>query len=649
MTYPECYKYVIRKAGYVIILWGAMLLASCFPAWAASTPLAAVTAQKGWLNTSRPLTENDLRGRIVLLDFWTYCCINCQHVMPDLKALEEQFGPKLTVIGVHSAKFKNEQDSENIRQAIIRHGLAHPVVNDFDFSVWNALGVHAWPTFLLINPEGNVEKTYSGEGHREELAADIASMIAAYGDRVVSAPLPLSPEKDRQPRAYLHYPGKLAYVPELNGSPALIIADSGNNRLVVARLTGEVVETIGSGTPGNSDGAFAEAQFRGPQGVAWKDGKAYVADTENHLLREVDWKTRRVATLAGTGRQGTRRPVKDAPAVKTALASPWDVAFYPDAAHLAIAMAGTHQLWSYDIAARTVSTLAGNGAESIDDGIWPLNSLSQPSGVSAADGKLYFVDAETSSLRMLEKGRVTTLIGTGLFDFGLKDGPRGTALMQHPLGLFAEVGQVFVADAYNHAIRKYDAAAKTLSTLAGTGERGEKEGAFPQAEFNEPNAVVKAGDTLYVADTNNHRIRTLDLQKRVVSTLPVMPPVTEEIPEFSDILPNAEKLPAQTLRAGEKFALHLALKDGWKINHEAPSYIAIYKDENKHPLAASAGRAALEKLSVPLPALPQGKYRLQGTLFYCEKKAAAQCMIKSVEGALAVGKEGKATLDVPVN
>jgi thiol-disulfide isomerase/thioredoxin len=105
-----------------------------------------------WLNTATPLRLADLRGKIVLLDFWTYCCINCMHIIPELTALERKYPNELVVIGVHSAKFHNEGDSENIRQAILRYEIQHPVVNDRDFRIWRSYAVRAWPTLMVIKP-----------------------------------------------------------------------------------------------------------------------------------------------------------------------------------------------------------------------------------------------------------------------------------------------------------------------------------------------------------------------------------------------------------------------------------------------------------------------------------------------------------------
>ncbi|MGB1539985.1 MAG: thioredoxin-like domain-containing protein, partial [Rickettsiales bacterium] len=515
--------------------------------------------------------------------------------------LEEKFGDKLTVIGVHSAKFANEKDTENIRQAMLRYDIEHPVVNDNHFNIWKSFGVHAWPTFVLINPSGHIEAVYSGEGNREAAEQDIARLIAKAGDRLRTEPLPLDLEKNKQPESLLAFPGKLALAEDFGGKPMLFISDNGHHQIVGARLDGRIELVIGSGEEGLKDGDLAHAQFNHPQGVLWdaKTQTLFVADTDNHALRAIDLKTKTVSTLAGNGKQGRDRVVMGADARRAQLASPWDLAFYPDANHILIAMAGTHQLWVYDREEEAVSVVAGNGRESIDDGRYPMNSLSQPSGLAVKGDVLYFVDSETSSLRRLEDGKIKTLIGTGLFDFGYKEGTLGVALMQHPLGVDADDSGVYIADSYNHAIRKFDPETGKLSDFAGTGERGDVDSVFDQARFNEPNDIVHYAGTFYVADTNNHRIRTLDEVSGKVGTLELrLPEFALQPPEYDASLPELASLPHQEVV--NRAAIQLHLKTGWKINADAPTYLALYEVEDHTPLA-QWNREALKAGSAKLP------------------------------------------------
>jgi thiol-disulfide isomerase/thioredoxin len=602
----------------------------------------AITQEETWLNTSRALKEEDLKGRIILLDFWTFCCINCMHVIPDLKYLEETFGDKLTVIGVHSAKFKNEKDTSSIRNAILRYGIEHPVVNDANFNIWQDFGVHAWPTFILIGPNGKIIRTYPGEGNRMAVEDDVRQLLKDYQDTVTTTPLPLALEKDKMPPSLLSFPGKLA--PSQNG---LFISDSAHHRILEISLTGNIRQRIGSGKEGYKDGSFDEAQFKRPQGLLYHNNKLYIADTENHALRMADLTTKTVSTLAGNGTQGNNRWVKDVAGSDTQLSSPWDLALYPDETHILIAMAGSHQLWSYDLEQNTVSVVAGNGRESIDDGRYPSNSLSQPSGVSVHNGELYFVDSETSSLRRLKDNEVTTLIGTGLFNFGYEEGKRRKALMQHPLGVYADASGIYVADSYNHAIRRYDTDDMKLHNLAGNGTQGLKDGKRDDARLNEPSDVKRVGDILYIADTNNHAIRTLNLDTKQVGTLSLTEIAEKEGYSPSDTLPNLVRLPLLELKENSPITIQLSLPKGWKINHDAPSYLAIFQGDKT---IQSVEKEILQSNIITLSPLSAGnQYRLQSTLYYCEAENASECLIKSFDQLLVVRKDGTEVVTLPLD
>ena len=110
----------------------------------------------GWLNAAKEYSIKDFRGKFVLLDFWTFGCINCQHILPDLKRLEEEYPEELVVIGVHSAKFDAEKSSETLRKAIQKFGIKHPVINDADYNIWRHYAINAWPTIVLIDPDGKI-------------------------------------------------------------------------------------------------------------------------------------------------------------------------------------------------------------------------------------------------------------------------------------------------------------------------------------------------------------------------------------------------------------------------------------------------------------------------------------------------------------
>src|SRR5215831_11641888 len=323
-----------------------------------------LTGDRGWLNTDKPLSLSALKGKVVLLDFWTYGCINCMHIIPDLKRLEKKYANELVVIGVHSAKFQNEKDLENIRRIVLRYEIEHPIVNDSDFAIWRAYAVNAWPTRYLIDPAGYVIGRLSGEGGYEALDKAIADSIAEFRKRgeLNEAPLKLVLEKAKVGDLPLAFPGKVLTDEK---SDRLFIADSDHNRIVVAKLDGTLIATIGNGNHGAADGTFDQASFFRPQGMALDGETLYVADTENHLIRAVDLKAGTVKTIAGTGQQ-SRQYGASGPARSVALNSPWDLQLVGRT--LYIAMAGPHQIWKLDLNKNEVSTFAGSGREARTDG-----------------------------------------------------------------------------------------------------------------------------------------------------------------------------------------------------------------------------------------------------------------------------------------
>ena len=471
-----------------------------------------------WLNSAGPITMKDLKGKIVLLDFWTTCCINCIHTLPDLAKLEKKYPNEVVVIGVHSAKFDSEKETKNIRKAILRYEIAHPVVNDGDHKIWDKYGVSSWPTLVVVDTAGNIVGATSGEGNYETLDKVIAKLIEdgkkkkTLDEKPIRFDLVRFREKGDTP---LFFPGKVFADDK---GKRLFIADSTHHRIVITDLGGKKLGVIGSGTPGFKDGKFADAQFDDPQGMALDGDLLYIADRKNHSIRAANLKTGEVKIFAGTGQQDSKSRFTDTPAepLKTGLNSPWDLLKVGES--LFIAMAGHHQLWAYDLKDHKIQVYAGDGGENIKDGPLYASRFAQPSGLTS-DGKfLYVADSEVSAIRKLSldgNGRVETLIGEGLFEFGDKDGIGKDVRIQHALGVLAHDGKVIIADTYNSKLKILDPKTTECKTLAVTGEPGDKE------LFNEPAGMSIAAGKLYVADTNAHRIRVVDLKTLKVTTLPL--------------------------------------------------------------------------------------------------------------------------------
>jgi DNA-binding beta-propeller fold protein YncE len=438
-----------------------------------------------------------------------------------LRKLERKYDRRLAVVGVHSPKFTTEKETESLHAAIRRLNVGHPVVNDRDFRVWQEYAVRAWPTLMFIDPQGKVIGKHEGEIPYEMADQLVGQMLAefeaeglldarpipgAYGDRteVVEA-------------TPLRFPGKV--IADAS-SRRLVVSDSGHNRIVVADLDGNVQQVIGSGREALTDGSASEAAFYQPQGLALDGDTLYVADTENHAIRAVDLATGNVVTVAGTGEQLMGERI-GGPALRTDLSSPWDLALLDGT--LYIAMAGTHQIWSMRIGETTVQPHTGNSREALVDGPLAAASMNQPSGLTTDGTRLYVTDSEASAIRVIEPGpdgEIRTIIGEGLFEFGDVDGVGAPNVrLQHPTGVTWHDGTVYVADTYNHKIKRLDPETAEVRTWLGSGEPGLTDGPAQSVRFSEPSGLAVANGRFYVADTNNHAIRIVDLSDGTVRTL----------------------------------------------------------------------------------------------------------------------------------
>jgi thiol-disulfide isomerase/thioredoxin len=488
---------------------------------------------RNWLNTGgRQLSLEQLRGKIIILDFWTFCCINCLHVLDELRPLEEQYSDVLVTVGVHSPKFEHEADPEALAAAVERYEIEHPVLDDPELITWQAYSARAWPTLVVVDPEGYIAASLSGEGHVAGLSSLVDELIAEHdakgtlhrGDGPYVAPEPVS--------RTLRFPAKAIPLNRaLNGSAeGFLVADTGHHRIVQLGSDLEtVVQSWGSGGKGYADGHAETAQFNEPQGLSLLPEKiaeqvgydVVVADTVNHRLRGINATTGEVSTLAGNGVQR----LLDAERTRTAqvvgslgtgaldisLSSPWDVLWSDNLGSIVVAMAGTHQLFTFDPTTSELTVYAGTGLEGLIDGGPEEAWFAQTSGLTEDSlGDLWIADSETSALRVLRTSvnsaapAVETLIGEGLYDFGFRDGEPVQARMQHPLGVTAlPDGSVLVADTYNGAIRRYKAEhtapdGTTVPAAVSTVARG----------LQEPSDVLldADGSTLLVVETNAHQL-----------------------------------------------------------------------------------------------------------------------------------------------
>ncbi|MEB7504463.1 NHL domain-containing thioredoxin family protein [Arthrobacter koreensis] len=488
---------------------------------------------RNWLNTGgKQLGLEDLRGKIVLLDFWTFCCINCLHVLDELRPLEEKYSDVLVTVGVHSPKFEHEADPVALAAAVERYEIHHPVLDDPELATWQAYTARAWPTLVVIDPEGYIVAHLSGEGHAAGLESLVAELVAEHEAKgtLHRGNGPYVPAEATS--GDLRFPGKAVALPE----GTFLVADTGHHRLVEleADLT-TVRRVIGEGTKGWRDGDSGTARFNEPQGLAvlpaavaeTLDYDVLVADTVNHRLRGVNLATGAVTTVAGNGVQrllDAENQAADASTdlgtdpLGTSLSSPWDVLWSTALGQAVVAMAGTHQIFAFDPATGALSIVAGTGLEGLLDGDGDAAWFAQSSGLAQdAEGSIWVADSETSALRRLRfdtttggKPAVTvdTAVGTGLFDFGYRDGASSEARLQHPLGVAVlPDGSVAIADTYNGAVRRYDPATQTVSTLS----RGlaEPSGVLVDSTSDEP--------LLVVVEANKHQLVRLPIPKEAQS------------------------------------------------------------------------------------------------------------------------------------
>jgi thiol-disulfide isomerase/thioredoxin/streptogramin lyase len=520
---------------------------------------------RNWLNTGgKQLGLEDLRGKIVLLDFWTFCCINCLHVLDELRPLEEKYKDVLVTVGVHSPKFEHEADPVALAAAVERYEIHHPVLDDPELDTWQAYTARAWPTLVVVDPEGYIVAHLSGEGHAGGIGSLVEELIAEHEAKgtLHRGDGPYVPAESTA--GDLRFPGKVITLPDGLGSSGetFLVADTGHHRIVeLAPDLATVLDTFGSGRKGWQDGAAEESEFNEPQGLALlpEDVRAkagydvVIADSVNHRLRGLTLATGAVVTVAGNGVQrlldaenqraaaataeaGPGSVADEAGAsedlgeelaealatasrlgnepLKVSLSSPWDVLWSSALGKVVVAMAGVHQIFSFDPVSGELAVLAGTGLEGLQDGEANASWFAQSSGLAEdANGSIWIADSETSALRVLsfpEAGhvQVTTAIGTGLFDFGFRDGDAAQARLQHPLGVTVlPDGSVAVADTYNGAVRRYDPATRTVSTLT----RGLSE---PSDVLVDASGVAGGGEPLLiVVEANKHQLVRIPIPK----------------------------------------------------------------------------------------------------------------------------------------
>jgi thiol-disulfide isomerase/thioredoxin len=599
---------------------------------------------RGWLNTNQALRFSDeLRGRVVVLDFWTYCCINCIHILPDLAFLEDKYAAEpVQFIGVHSAKFTNEASTETIRAAILRYEIKHPVVVDEGMKIWRQYAVRSWPTLVVIDPRGHVVGAVAGEGNRDVLDNAIAQALAQGRANGTLAPGPLALRREGMVRSTsgLAFPGKV-FADER--ARHLFVADSNHNRIILAdwpdeRGHAKVIQVVGRGTVGREDGPPRRASFHHPQGLAAAHGKLYVADTENHLIRAIDLSTFHVTTVCGTGDMSNDR-AGGGMGTEQGLNSPWDLAI--EGSTLYVAMAGTHQIWRIDLPVGFARALAGSGRENIVDGPTETAALAQPSGLCLLGGNIYFADSEVSAIRGIDMAaeRVFTVVGEGLFSFGDVDGTYPAARLQHPLGVTAWKSTLLVADTYNHKIKAVDPGARSVRTVFGSGRPGTV-AADGGPAFFDPGGLHVAGDELFVADTNNHRIVRVNLVTKVWHEV-----VIEGLEAREDIDADTSivDLGEMSLACGRDVELIVDVELPPEAHFAAEAPWSIRVRAGEHTLLQRTGQSRSLPLTAIIPADSvdgDTEWHVTASFAYCTDGVGSVCIPARLDWRVRVANRG---------
>lgn len=459
-----------------------------------------------WVNVAHAPRMDRLRGRVVLLHFWAYGCVNCANVIDDLKYLETKHHDGLSVIGVHTPKFTQQRQTSAVLKAVNRLHIRHPVVNDQEWKLWREYAIKAWPSFVLIDAEGFVRATLSGEDRRGELDDWVEKLLDEAVVKDIRVYDSAQGTGRGEPRLPLRFPHKVMATERF-----LYVSDTSHNRVLECTHEGRIVRQFGSGNPGFWDGKAGDAGFNRPMGMAIYKDMLYVADAGNHAIRRVRLISGDVGTCAGTGKQGREIVHESVAPNAVSLNTPWDVICSQE--KLYIACNGNHQIWMLDLGRNVIGAYLGSGALGRRDGLGEDATFAQPSGMGQIGQLLFVVDSESSSVRAVRllDGRVETLVGQGLYEFGDRDGPVRNVQMQHPMAIVADPSSslLWIADSYNSKIKALSLRSHEVRSLR------------IDYRFHEPAGLSLGAGSLWVANTNAHEIVRVDLTSGKATHVPV--------------------------------------------------------------------------------------------------------------------------------
>ncbi|MDQ2971663.1 MAG: redoxin family protein [Pseudomonadota bacterium] len=455
------------------------------------------------VNARTELNLPALRGRAVLVYFWTSDCVHCINLLAELRQLENKYHDGLVILGVHTPKYPVQQADDAVLKAVNRHYVRHPVANDAHWRAWQQYGVDAWPTVLLIDCEGNIAARFVGEGWLRKIDDTIAALLEDAATRDLRVYEAAGAAFRTEPRMALRFPAHALATAE-----HLYVSDTGHNRVLECAHDGHVLRQFGSGNPGYWDGRLADAGFNAPQGLAISGDALYVADTGNHGVRRIRLIGGEVDTLLGTGLPGRQRPDDGVAGQRIAVNAPVAVALSGD--RIYVALAGQNQIWRIDLHTRGVDVLAGSGRCGVRDGAGTDAQLAQPSALTMQPGQLLIADAAGNAIRSLRLSdfALTTLAGGAPYAYGDADGSGAQARFTYPCGLTADGVTAYVADTLNNRLRAINTRNGEVTTLN------------VEWRFHEPHGISFAAGALWVADRNAHEILRVDVESGTCRRIP---------------------------------------------------------------------------------------------------------------------------------
>lgn len=468
-----------------------------------NSPAPEFTPHVEWINCD-PVTLGALRGYVIVLGFFSAGSAWSRNLLADLRYLQRKYAGALQVVAVHCPKFDAERNPRLVRKLVAQLDPGVRVVHDPNFVLWQHYGVGAWPTAVVVDPDGRVKAVTVGDMHRDELEAHVSGLVAEAGLALEESLLPtLNPiERDTA----VSFPGGLCI-----NDHYLYVADSGHHRILECSRDGRVLRQFGTGTAEYNDGTIHAAAFRHPRGLALVRDILFVADTGNNALRRVRLVDGDVFTLVGGGRAGQPSGGVLDLGKRVALSQPWGVAAADDRVY--VSLAGNNQIWMYDRGRNSFQFVAGSGDLALADGDADKAAFAQPAGLALAQLMLYVADSGASALRSMQTGtaRVQTLIGQGLFEFGDAVGVRAETRLQYPLAVAKDpdTAHLWIADSYNNQLRKLKLGGSEVTRVE------------VSCKLECPSAIAAHGGALWIANTHAHEVLRVDPTTGTARRLPI--------------------------------------------------------------------------------------------------------------------------------